>query len=301
MIETKLVENFLQTISSKYPQLLKHFSVIQKACDFALHAHAWQTRKYSWWPFIEHPLNVALLWAKRFGDSNLVIASILHDCVEDNKNISMEKIYTIFWPKIWFIVDSVTDTTNYFFSDPTRIFNDRIEKFLHGGMQDIRCILLKLHDRENNINTLSWLEPRKQIRMSFETQAIYVPLRKLFWLHKDKHLSVVFCSDILHHYLSANKITSPEWLKEALLNQAFFDFDNDTFDLVYNNSNSIFREINSKSVFEDLIASKKFDEKIEVVSLQQTINGDFLAVFKYKQGNVFESFDGKIKIHTNFS
>ncbi|HBB04249.1 TPA: hypothetical protein DCZ39_05155 [Patescibacteria group bacterium] len=47
MIEAKVVEKFLHTIPSKYPYFLKHFAIIQKACDFALHAHTGQKRKYS--------------------------------------------------------------------------------------------------------------------------------------------------------------------------------------------------------------------------------------------------------------
>ncbi len=295
------MQDFLATISLKYPCFHEYFPLIKQACDFALHTHTGQTRKYSGWPFIEHPINVALIWAKRFGDINLLIASILHDCVEDNKTIDMATIYSLFGEDVGFIVDSVTDTTNYFFHDPTRIFHDRIEKFLYWGMQDIRCIILKLHDREHNINTLWGLEPHKQIRMSFETQAIYAPLKKLFGLYRNKAQSIVFCADLLHHYLSANRISNADELKETLLNQTFFDFDNDTFNLVYKNSSRIFWEINNKKVFEKLIESKKFDEKIDIVSLQQTVHWAFLAIFKYKKWNVFGWLNSKIKIHTNFS
>lgn len=291
----------MRIISSKYPHFKEHFAVIQQACDFALHAHTGQTRKYSGWPFIEHPINVALLCAKRFDDITLLIAGILHDCVEDNNTITIAHICEQFGEEVGFIVDSVTDTTDHFLHAPDHLFHDRIEKFLYGGMQDIRCILLKLHDRENNIDTLWWLEPHKQIRMSFETQAIYAPLKKLFGLYKNKAQSIDACTELLHHYLLANHITTTEWLKETLLNQTFFDFDNDTFNLVYKNSKCIFWEINDKKVFEKLVKSKNIDEKIDIVSLQQSINDDFLAVFKYKQWNVFENFDNKLKMHTNFS
>jgi len=103
--------------------------------------------------------------------------------------------------------------------------------------------------------------------MSFETQAIYQPLKKLFNL-TNKTQSLDICSDLLHHYISANRITTPEEFKETLLNQTFFEFDNDTFNLVYKNSNRIFRKLNNKKVFEKLIESKGFDEKIEVISIQ---------------------------------
>lgn len=280
---------------------MKHFDLIKKTCDFALRAHAGQKRKYSWGPYIEHPISVALLCAKRFDDINLLIASILHDCVEDNEDIHIEDIYEIFGEEIGFIVDSVTDTTNYFFHDPHTLFHDRIEKFLYGWISDIRCILLKLHDRENNIDTLGWLEPRKQVRMSFETQAIYEPLKKLFGWNKKKVQSLATYSDLLYYYLVANHITSAECFKETLLNQTFFDFDNDVFNLVYKNSNRIFWEIDNKKIFEKLIETESFDEKIDVISIQQYANGKFLAIFKYKKWNIFKGLKSKMKIHTNFS
>ncbi len=301
MIEAKMAKDFLCTISSEYPNFMSHFDIITTACDFAVLAHKGQKRKYSGEPYLIHPFSVALLCAKNFNDINLFIAAILHDCVEDNKTIEMKKIYETFWENIGFIVDSVTDTSNYFLNTPDIIYNDRIEKILAWGMSDIRCILLKLYDREHNIDTLSGLEPHKQIRMSFETQAIYEPLKKLFGGYQDTPLTIESCQSILYHYLRANRITTPTWLKEALLNQAFFAFDNDTFTIVYKNTNRIFRQIDNKKVFEKLVESKNFDEKIEVISIQQDSQGKFLAVFKYKRGNIFEDLDSKFRIHTNFS
>ncbi|MEI6671940.1 MAG: hypothetical protein WCL02_00825 [bacterium] len=46
--------------------------------------------------------------------------------------------------------------------------------------------------------------------MSFETQAIYAPLKKLFGLYKNKAQSIDACTELLHHYLLANHITTTE-------------------------------------------------------------------------------------------
>ncbi len=301
MLEKTTIDSFMEKIKLEFPNFKKSFVAIQKACNIALKAHKWQKRKYSWGPFIEHPIKVALLSAKRFGDINLIIASILHDTAEDNKEISLEQIYKTFWYEVWFMVDSVTDNINYFFHNPEKRFNDKIEKILYWGMKDVRCILLKLHDRENNINTLSWLDTDKQIRMSFETQAIYEPLRKLFGLNKSGKRSIKECDARLKHYLLANKINTSKEFKEMLLSQTFYEFDNDTFNLVYKNTNRIFRKIQDKKVFEKLIETKNFDNKIQVVSIEQTINWDFCAIIKYKEWNVFGDLNGQLRIHTNFS
>jgi (p)ppGpp synthase/HD superfamily hydrolase len=49
---------------------------------------------------LEHPIKVALLSAKRFGDLELIIASILHDTAEDSNNIKIEDIYEEFGSEI---------------------------------------------------------------------------------------------------------------------------------------------------------------------------------------------------------
>ncbi len=298
MLEKTIIKNFLEKIKLEFPNFKKDFTTIQKACDLALYAHKWQKRKYSWGPFLEHPIKVALLSARRFWDAKLIIASILHDTAEDNKDIPIQEIYKTFWYEVGFMVDAVTDTLNSFFHDPQKKFNDKIEKILYWWMKDVKCILLKLHDRENNINTLDWLDANKQIRMSFETQAIYEPLRKLFWFNRGKKKSVKECEDILKHYLIANKINTAQEFKEMLLSQTFYDFDNDTFDLVYKNANRIFRKIQDKKVFENLIEMKKFDEKIDVISIEESIDWNFSVVMKYKWWNVFKNITWKFEIWT---
>lgn len=299
MLEKTLITNFLEKIKLEFPHFKKDFSSIQKACRLALQAHKWQKRKYSGWPFLEHPIKVALLSAKRFNDPKLVIASILHDTAEDNPKISLAKIYKEFWYEIWFIVDSVTDTSNNFWWDTSTILNDKIEKILYWWIKNIKCILLKLNDRENNISTLGWLSTDKQIRMSFETQAIYEPLRKLFGINRKQKKSIKDCEIILNHYLTANKVQTPQDFKEQLLSQTFYDFDNDTFDLIYKNANRIFWKIEDKKVFEKLIETKNFDEKIDIISIQESIDWEFFATIKYKWWNIFKNLNGKLKIETN--
>lgn len=301
MSEEILIENFLQEIEKKFPKLKKDFPIIKKACEVAIKAHKWQKRKYSWWPYIEHPISVAKILAKKFWDSSLIISWILHDTVEDCEKIDIEYIYTNFWKEIWFIVDSVTDNIDHFNEDPQNVFKDKIEKLLHWWIKNVKCLLLKLADRNNNIDTLQWLNPDKQIRMSFETQAIYEPLKKLFKCEKNKESKIKFCKDTLKHYLSANKIWNAKDFKKELLNQTFFGIDSDTFNMIYKNTGSISRKIEDKDVFEKLIQTKWFDEKIEVINIEQDISWNFCAIFKYKEWNIFSDLESKLKIHTNFS
>lgn len=298
MRETKIIKEFFKKIESAYWFQKWDIIKIKEACKIAISAHKWQKRKYSWWPYIEHPIKVALLSARRFGDVKLIIASILHDTAEDNRKIKMKDIYETFWYEVWFMVDSVTDNINFFLLEPEKVLDDKIEKILYWWMVDIRCILLKLHDRENNISTLGWLEANKQIRMSFETQAIYEPLRKLLWFNRKKK-SIKECEIILKNYLYTNKINNPQEFKEALLSQTFYEFDNDTFNLIYKNAYRVFWKIQDKKVFEKLVNTKKFDDKIQVISIDQNMNWSFCAIIKYKQWNVFGNFKSKLKFYTS--
>lgn len=301
MLEENLVQNFLKEIENKYPKLTKDFDKIKKACKLAIKAHKWQKRKYSWWPYIEHPLSAAKILAEKFEDTELVISWILHDTVEDCEEIDIKDIYDNFGENIWFIVDSVTDNIDHFHKDKNNIFKDKIEKLLHWWIKNVKCLLLKLADRINNMDTLQWLNTDKQIRMSFETQAIYEPLKKLFKCEKYKKIEIKFCKETMEHYLLANNITNAKSFKKELLNQTFFGMDSDTFNMVYKNTWSISWEIQDKEVFEKLIKTKDFDKKIEVLKIEQDTSWNFCAVFKYKEWNIFSELESKLKIHNNFS
>jgi (p)ppGpp synthase/HD superfamily hydrolase len=46
-------------------------------------------------------------------------------------------------------------------------------------MNNIKCFLLKLADRDDNLKTFTNLKDNKQVRMAFETQAIFSPLESI--------------------------------------------------------------------------------------------------------------------------
>jgi hypothetical protein len=48
--------------------------------------------------------------------------------------------------------------------------------------------------------------------------------------------------------------------------------DNDTFDLIYKNTSNIVWSLNDKEAYQKLTESKKFNEKVSVISLQETSN-----------------------------
>ena len=85
-----------------------------KAVAFAADKHRFQTRKDSErTPYINHPINVALTLCEvgHESDTDLLVAAILHDTVEDTET-SPEEIEKIFGKVVRDIVMEVTDDKN---------------------------------------------------------------------------------------------------------------------------------------------------------------------------------------------
>lgn len=74
--------------------------MFEKAVIYATNAHAGQTRKGTAIPFIIHPLEVASIVAGITTDESMLCAAVLHDVVEDCKNITIEDIRREFGNKI---------------------------------------------------------------------------------------------------------------------------------------------------------------------------------------------------------
>jgi GTP diphosphokinase / guanosine-3',5'-bis(diphosphate) 3'-diphosphatase len=90
---------------------MKEWVQVLKAADTAARWHAHQRRKGSAQePYINHLLEVALLVADATGgtDTNLVIAALLHDAIEDCQ-VRRELIAETFGEDVTKVVEEVTD------------------------------------------------------------------------------------------------------------------------------------------------------------------------------------------------
>ncbi len=73
---------------------------LDKAIKFATEAHKKDPRKGSVTPYILHPIEAAAIVATMTDDIEVMAAAVLHDTVEDNKNISIEEIEEKFGTRI---------------------------------------------------------------------------------------------------------------------------------------------------------------------------------------------------------
>ncbi len=262
------------------------------ALDFAKGAHAGQTRK-SGEPFILHPIAVGYgLW-KKYEDPELAAAGFLHDTIEDCEDVSRGKIYEVFGDTVGFLVDAATKNLYDFHLRPEVVFEDKIERLLWAGMQDMRVLLLKIADREHNISTLAHLKNNRQVRMAFETQAIFQPLRNI--LRIDTKMTLPESTKNLYDFLEKNNLKSPKDLKEFLYQQCYQNFNDDVYKLVYEDSDKIIWEIEDMTIYENLCNLSDFQSYIDVISMW-TNGRQFKVLLSFKKGYVIDEPNISLKI-----
>jgi GTP pyrophosphokinase len=149
-------------------------ALIDEAFEYARKAHEGQKR-LSGEPYITHPLAVAEILADLEQDQTTIIASLLHDAVEDGK-VTKEEIEKKFGKDIAYLVEGVTKLGQIVFESKEVRQAENFRKMLLAMGEDIRVIVIKLADRLHNMQTLSHIPRDKQIENSIETREIFAPL-----------------------------------------------------------------------------------------------------------------------------
>jgi GTP pyrophosphokinase len=155
--------------------------VLKKAHDFASSCHSGQIRA-SGEPYFTHVEETALLVCKLKLDEPSVVASLLHDTIEDC-DITRDDIQREFGPGVADIVEGVTKLTRIEFESREEKQAENFRKMLLAMAKDIRVVLVKLCDRLHNMRTLSFFSEQKQHRIAAETQEIYAPLANRLGIH----------------------------------------------------------------------------------------------------------------------
>jgi len=195
--ETKLIPSqiTLETLLAEAQQYLapQDLEGIKRAYDLAHEAHGGAIRR-SGEPYIQHPLEVALLVARMRIDADGIIAALLHDVVEDTYH-TLEELSALFGPALASIVDGVTkfdaiaekqskersassDSLAPSPIDKRRQRTETVRKMLLAMAEDPRVVVLKLADRLHNMRTLSAMNPSQQERTARETGEIFAPLAR---------------------------------------------------------------------------------------------------------------------------
>jgi len=170
------IENAIEILKESIPLNSK----INEALELCIKAHTNQYRK-SGEPYVVHPILVAAITANFSKDESMVIASLLHDVVEDT-DYSLDYIINNFGNDVGHIVDGLTKITeirdNEIPSKDERLLKTALtfRKMLIASTDDVRVLIVKLFDRTHNMLTLDALENKKQKRIAEETLLVYAPI-----------------------------------------------------------------------------------------------------------------------------
>jgi GTP pyrophosphokinase len=178
-------------------------ALIEEAYQFAVEAHQGQKR-LSGDPYIEHPVQTAMILAGLQLDAASLAAALLHD-VPENCGISVEKIKDKFGLEISRLVDGVTKLGKVSWQTAGTASREaqaeNLRKMLVAMAEDLRVVFIKLADRLHNMRTLSALTPEKQQSVAQETLEIYTPLAHRLGIWELKwHLE-----DLAFQYLEPEK------------------------------------------------------------------------------------------------
>jgi guanosine-3',5'-bis(diphosphate) 3'-pyrophosphohydrolase len=171
-------------------------SFLNKAYNFAETAHAGQKR-ISGEPFILHPVAVARILADLELDLETMVASLLHDVVEDTQ-ITLPQIESEFGPEVALLVDGVTKLSRLEIKSKEERQAENLRKMFLAMAKDIRVILIKLADRLHNLRTLQYQPKEKQKEIAEESLEIFSPLaHRLGIYHIKSELE-----DLAFHYVN---------------------------------------------------------------------------------------------------
>jgi GTP pyrophosphokinase len=157
---------------------------IRYAYYVAEKAHEGQTRS-SGEAYIHHPLAVAQILVELQLDDDTIVASLLHDVLEDCDTHNAEDVERIFGSDVLHMVEGVTKlrfkpqgalTDRQRAAAETTRTAETLRKMLLAMASDFRVMVIKLADRLHNMQTLDSLPPEKRIRIANETMDVYAPL-----------------------------------------------------------------------------------------------------------------------------
>lgn len=179
--EQRLMTDIMELLVTHYGAELSESDLdvqigyVQMALDDARTHHRGQVRK-SGEPYIFHPLRVAHLAARHWMDFPSIIASLLHDVVEDTP-VTLADVHKKYGSEVAHLVDGLTKVTSEVLSRDD-LKKETYKKTLLVAIDDIRVLCLKFWDRIDNLLTIGALSTRKQKLIADETRTVYVPLAR---------------------------------------------------------------------------------------------------------------------------
>ncbi|ARF78480.1 RelA/SpoT family protein [Kitasatospora aureofaciens] len=147
-------------------------ALLARAYRLAEASHRGQKRK-SGEPYITHPLAVTMILAQLGAGTTTLVASLLHDTVEDTE-LTLDQVGAGFGPEVAYLVDGVTKLEKVDFGAAAEA--ETFRKMLVATGDDVRVMVIKLADRLHNMRTIRHMKPASQVRIAKVTRDVLIPL-----------------------------------------------------------------------------------------------------------------------------
>lgn len=168
---------------------------IRAAYELAKTAHS-QQKRATGEPYLVHPVAVAEIMTELHVDKETLIASLLHDTVEDT-DVTLDDLRQNFGSGVAALVDGVTKLNRISYSSREEMQAENFRKMFLAMAKDIRVVLIKLADRLHNMRTMKHKSPERQAEKAQETLDIYAPLAHRLGIYKIKWELEDLCLRIL--------------------------------------------------------------------------------------------------------
>jgi len=177
------------------------FKLVREAYKFADQAHLGQFRANGL-PYITHPLAVAGLCAEWKLDAQAIMASLMHDTIEDC-GVTKPELIEKFGAATADLVDGLTKLDKLHFNTREESQAESFRKMLLAMARDVRVILVKLADRLHNMRTMQAMAPERRQRIARETLDIYAPIAHRLGLNQTYRELQELCFELLHPWRHA--------------------------------------------------------------------------------------------------
>jgi GTP pyrophosphokinase len=170
MADVSLIDPLIGSLREHYDSVDE--DLLRRAFTVANQAHAGQVRK-SGEEYITHPVAVSEILAELGLNTTTVVASILHDTVEDTP-YSLDQLRADFGDEVANLVDGVTKLDKLTYGPTAEA--ETVRKMVIAMSRDIRVLVIKLADRLHNARTWGFVTSDSAARKARETLDIYAPL-----------------------------------------------------------------------------------------------------------------------------
>ncbi len=267
-MDKNIDENYCKLLDSLAYLKDEEIEIVQKAYDFALKKHEGQFRKTGE-PYINHPINVAIILTTIYADYESIVSALLHDVLEDTSS-TKEELIKEFGDIIANLVDGVTKINSINVSTENEYLTNYYKKIIVGMSEDVRVIIVKLADRLHNMRTLYALPIEKQKRKAKETLEILAPIAHRLGMHKIKSELEDLCLKYLKpevYYDIVEKLNNTKIQREEYVEKMMLDVQ------TLLNQNNIKHEIKGRaksiySIYKKLDKGKTFSDIYDLLAIR---------------------------------